>query len=497
MTGDSVSKILVSHGRTPTRLAAGILWLTLSGCAALDPGGAKPDLPAVPTAAPRTTGIETLASAEHKRLVSLFGGEYKSAAAELYLNGILARLAQGEEQATTTYRVTILNSPSINAFALPSGNLYVTRGLLALANDTAELAAVMAHEIAHISARHASQRAELEKNAVVISRAATLVQSRQKGEELQATGRLSLASFSRQQELEADQIGVKTIARAGYDPYGASRFLASLGRSTNLRATMFGQKSGDEQPDILASHPSTPERISRAVSAARQVGAPGIGSAGREEYLNAIDGLQFGDDPSEGFVRGRRFVHPKLGFAFTAPEGFVLDNSAQALLGIAAGGNEALRLDSVSVSASTSLEAYLGSGWMAGIDANSIRTESFNGIPAATANAKGGEWHFRVAAVRLGSEVYRVIFTTREMTPLAHARFAESLQSFRQVPSDEAQRTSALRIKTVRAVADDTAAGLASRMAVSDQPLQQFQLLNGLESPAPIQVGQRYKIVVE
>lgn len=483
--------------RPAARILVGALGLALAGCAALDPGGSKPELPAVPTAAPRTTGIDTPASAEHKRLVALFGGEYKSAAAELYLNGILARLAQSEERPTTAYRVTILNTPTINAFALPSGNLYLTRGLLALANDTAELAAVMSHEIAHVSARHANQRAELEKNAAVISRAATLVQSRQKGEEVQANGRMSLASFSRQQELEADQIGVKTVARAGYDPYGASRFLASLGRSTSLRASMFGQKSGDEQPDILATHPSTPERINRAIAAARQIGAPGIGSAGRDEYLNAVEGINFGDDPSEGFVRGRRFIHPKLGFAFEAPEGFVLDNSAQALLGIAAGGNEALRLDSVSVPASTSLEAYLASGWMDGLDPASVRSENFNGISAASADAKGGEWYFRVAATRFGTEVYRIIFTTRSLTPATSARFKQSLESFRRITPDEAQRARALRISLVRASSEDTAASLASRMAVSDRPLEQFQLLNGLNASQPIKPGDRYKIVVE
>lgn len=497
MKRHAVSMKRVDRARPALGLAASLFALALSGCASLDPGGTKPDLPAIPTAAPRTTGIDSPSTTEHKRLVALFGGEYKSAASELYLNGILARLAQSGERPSEAYRVTILNTPVVNAFALPSGNLYVTRGLLALANDSAEIAAVMAHEIAHVSARHASQRAELEKNAAVISRAASLVQSRQKGEEVQASGRLTLASFSRQQELEADQIGVKTIARAGYDPYGASRFLASLGRSASLRASLFGQKPGEEQPDILATHPSTPERITRAISAARQIGAPGIGTAGRDEYLNAIDGIDFGDDPTEGFVRGRRFIHPKLGFSFTAPDGFVLENSAQALLGIASGGTEALRLDSVKVPGGTTLEAYLGSGWIEGLDASSIRTESFNGVPAATAKAKGGDWQFRVAVVRFGSEVYRVIFATRALTAAADARFMDSLQTFRRTEPEDVQRTRPLRLTMVRADENDTAESLSRRMAVPDRPLENFLLLNGMEKAGPVKPGERYKLVVE
>lgn len=485
-------------GRSALRATgAGVLVLTLASCAALDPGGRKAELPAVPTAAPRTTGVDSPTTAEHKRLVAMFGGEYHSAAAELYLNGILARLAQSEETPSQAYRVTILNTPLVNAFALPSGNLYVTRGLLALANDSSEIAAVMAHEIAHVTARHASQRAELEKNAAVISKAAALIQSRQKGEEVQASGRMSLASFSRQQELEADQIGVKTIAHAGYDPYGAARFLTSLGRASSLRASLFGQKSGEEQPDILATHPSTPERVKQATAAARQLGAPGIGLSARDEYFNAIDGIDFGDDPSEGFVRGRKFVHPKLGFTFTAPDGFVLENSAQALLGIAAGGSQALRLDSVNVSSSTPLETYISSGWMEGLDAASIRATTLNGIPAATATARGGDWQFRVAVLRFGERVYRLIFATRSLTSAIDARFSESIDSFRPLAADEAKRTRPLRLKIVTAGAGETPGALAQRMAVPEQQLDQFLLLNGLEPGAALRPEERYKIVVE
>lgn len=491
----AVSKACVKRGVASSGLFA--LALTLSACAALDPGGRRAELPAVPTAAPRTTGGDTPQASEHKRLVALFGGEYRFAAAEIYLNGILVRLAQSSETPSEAYRVTILNTPLVNAFALPSGNLYVTRGLLALANDSSEIAAVMAHEIAHVTARHASARAELEKNAAVISKAASLIQGTQKSNEVKNSGRLSLASFSRQQELEADQIGVRAIARAGYDPYGAARFLTSLGRASSLRASLFGQKGGDEQPDILATHPSTPERIRQAVAGARQLGAPGLGLGARDEYFNAIDGMDFGDDPSEGFVRGRRFLHPKLGFTFSAPEGFVLENSAQALLGIANGGAQALRLDSVNVSSAQDLSTYLASGWMEGLDANSIRAISLNGIPAATGTAKGGDWQFRVAVIRYSGEVYRLIFATRNLTSTMDARFMEAIESFRKIESEEAMRTRPLRLKIVSAAAGDTPAMLARRMAVPEQQVEQFLLLNGLEAGTALRPDERYKIVVE
>jgi predicted Zn-dependent protease len=479
--------------------ALAVLLIGLAGCASLDPGGPKTEAggPIVPTDAPKTTGLETPAGAEHKRLVAQFGGEYKAPATERYLNSVLAKLAPASDVPGEAYHVTLLNTPIVNAFALPSGDLYATRGLLALANDTSEVAAVMAHEIAHVTARHAAARAELEKKSALIGKVAEVIQSRDKGQEVEARGRLSIAGFSRQQELEADQIGVRVISRAGYDPYGASRFLASLGRSASLRASLLGQKSGDERPDLMSTHPSTPERIARAVTEARQIAAPGIGDAGRDDYLSAIDGIDFGDDPADGLVRGRRFIHPKLGFTFTAPDGFVLDNSAQAVLGVASGGAEALRLDSVRLPAGTALDTYLGSGWIDGLQSKSIETINLNGLTAATATARGGEWTFRVAVVRLGTDVYRLIFATRNLSDAVDRRFRASIDTFRRLGSDESAVVKPLHISVVKANAGDNVDTFAARMAVADRPLDTFLLLNGLERGAVLKTGERYKLVVE
>ena len=118
-----------------------------------------------------------------------------------------------------------------------------------------------------------AQREEAARTSQLRQSVAQVLQSAQRGEEVQAIEKLSLASFSRRQELEADQIGVATIARAGLDPYGAPRFLESLGRSSAMREQLTGKSSND--PDVMSTHPSTPERVSRAIAAARQIGAPG------------------------------------------------------------------------------------------------------------------------------------------------------------------------------------------------------------------------------
>ncbi len=477
---------------------AALFALALAGCASIDPDGGAGEnpAPALPPI-PQSSGFDTPATAEHKRLVAQFGGEYRHEPAESYLNQVLARLAAAEETPSKAYKVTILNTPSVNAFALPSGNLYMTRGLLALANDTSEVAAVMAHEIGHVTARHASQRAEREKTEALKSNVANAIQSRARSEEVVADGRLSLASFSRAQELEADQIGVRTIARAGFDPYGASRFLASLGRSTAMRAAILGGKSRDDTPDIMSTHPSTPERIAKSISVARQIGAPGVGETAREAWLKAIDGFDFGDDPAEGMVRGRRFMHPKLGFAFEAPKRFTLENSPKALLGIADGGAEALRLDSVALPSSTTLEAYLATGWIDGLQQNSVQTRTINGLPAAVATAKSGEWSFRVAAIRFGTDVYRLIFATRSLTVAVDHRFIESMDSFRRLPASEIKTARPFRISIVTASSGDSVESMAGRMALADHTAEYFALLNGLERSAALVAGRPYKVVVE
>lgn len=490
-------------GAAPRRPARFWIWplvgaaLTLASCANLDTENLKESKVALPAAAPKTLGAEPPVSAEHKRLVALFGGEYHWRAAQNHVNAILARLAQSIETPSQVYRVTILNTPVVNAFALPSGNIYVTRGLLALANDSSEVAAVMAHEIAHVTARHAAQRAELEKRGAIISKAASVFQNQQRGEVIQNDSQRTLASFSRQQELDADEIGVRVIARAGYDPYAASRFLAALGRSTGLRNALLGQQASAARPDITSTHPSTPERVSQAIAVARQIGAPGVGETGRAEYLAAIDGMTFGDDTSQGAIRGRRFVHPKLGFGFTAPEGFVLDNSAQAILGVADGGNEALRLDSVRLSSTHTLETYLGSGWIDGLDQSSVVSSSNNGLPMASAVARGGEWSFRLAAIRLGTDVYRMIFATRDLSAAADARYRESIETFHRLASDEAKKVKPLRISVAVAQSGDTIQSMAARSTAPDRPVDYFLLLNGLEADGTVKAGERYKLIVE
>lgn len=472
------------------------LAMGLAGCSSLAPDKPTPQ-PLAPAAAPKVAPTPSPVSEEQARIAGAYGGIYLKPDLTAYLNAIADRLAAASERPDLRYKVIMLNSPLINAFALPNGSLYVTRGLLAVANDSSEIAAVIAHEMAHVSARHALQRADEERKAVLVSRIVSdVLQDEQGGAVALARGKLSLASFSRAQELEADRIGVRTSARAGFDPYGASRFLLSMGRQTELRIAALGQQPQQPGLDFLATHPSTPERVQLAVQEARAIGAPGVGERGRDAYLDAIDGMVYGDDPAQGFARGRRFLHPRLGFSFIAPDGFTFENGADALLGVASDGR-ALRMDAAKLAAGQTLEGYIKENWIEGAEPGPVETMTVNGMETVTLIAKGKDWTFRFAAIHYGDDIYRLIFATRDLTPAIDQGFRDSIQSFRRLTPSEIEAAQPLKLDVVPVKPGDTEAVFANRMALPDRAVDRFAVLNGIAPGEPLQAGMRVKVVDE
>jgi len=471
---------------------AAALAVLLAGCTS-SPGDRFVSLPMPKATAP--TPREPAAQRENARILASYGGTYDNARLQAMIEKMVDRLVAASERPDLKFKVTILNSPAINAFALPDGRLYITRGLIALANDKAELSSVLAHEMGHVIARHAAIREEQARQVAIIGHVVSDVLSDpQMGALALAKSKLTLAAFSRAQEFEADGIGVGISARAGFDPYGASRFLTDMQRNADLRAS---DGVGPRGVDFLSSHPATPERVKNALANARQFSGPGRGERDHTDYLSTLDGLIYGEDPSEGFARGRHFLHPKLGFSFMAPPGFTLDNTAQAVLGLKDRGDEALRLDVVSVPAEQSLPDYLKSGWMENVDPGSVEEFTVNGFPAATAAASGTGWALRLFAVRFGSDVYRFIFAAKSRTEQADRAFRESVMTFRRMTLKESQQVKPLHLKIVTVAPDDTVEKLARRMGTSDHSLERFRVLNGLGVHDRLKPGEKVKLAVE
>jgi predicted Zn-dependent protease len=467
-----------------------LLGLLLGGCSTWLQSartGALPELPKAAQAPPPQPR-------EHQRILSAYGGAYGHPRLLALLRQSIERLVAASERPDLRYDVTILNSPAINAFALPSGHLYVTRGLLALANDTSEVASVMAHEMAHVIVRHAAVREARMRQAAIVSRVANdLLSDPQMGALALAKSKIALATFSRTQELEADGIGVGMTARAGFDPYGAWRFLTSMGRNAELKSRM---ADAGRAPDFLSSHPANPERVKHAETSARHFSAPGAGERDRTDYLAALDGLNYGEDPSDGVVVGRNYLHPKLGFGFTGPEGFALDISGAAVFGMHEKNSLALRLDMVRAP-EQELAAYLTSGWIDNVDPRSIEELSINGIQAASATAKGDQWTFRLYVLQSGEHMHRFIFAAKNRTPEHEHLFRKTVESFHSLSDAERSVVKPLRLQVVMVEPGATVERLAGRMALPERAVERLRVLNGLASDESLRPSQQVKLVVE
>jgi predicted Zn-dependent protease len=468
------------------------LMLALAGCSSIA-DFRQVSLP-LPSEATLDAQHSKAANRESARILASYGGVYENPKLQAIIEKTVARLVAASERPDLKYQVTVLNSPAINAYALPNGRIYVTRGLTALANDEADLASVLSHEMGHVIARHGAIREEQARQAAIVAHVVTdVLDDPGAGALALAKSKISLANFSRAQELEADAIGVGISARAGYDPYGAARMLTQMQRSAELKA---GKNGSDPRAlDFLSSHPATPERIKNAIENAKQYTS--ARERDRNDYLDALDGAVYGEDPSEGLVRGRRFIHGRLGFTFTAPPNFVLDNTAQAVLGLKGEGNEALRLDVVSVPPEQTLAAYLGSGWIENVDPASIEETTINGFPAATASATGDSWSFRLYVIRYGSDVYRFIFATKQRSIESDRAFRESVQSFRRMSIEEAAKVQPLHLGIATVRPGETAEKLARRMALSEHAVETFRTINGLSPGEPLAPGRKVKLIVE
>ena len=270
-------------------------------------------------------------------------GAYPDAKLQAYVNGIGQKLAAQSHRASLTWTFTVLDSPEINAFALPGGYVYVTRGIMAYLDSEAELAGVIGHEIGHVTARHGAQRATRQQDAGLGVLAATVLGAVLESQGVRGAGDLVgqvsqtaaagyVAAYSREQESQADELGAEYLARNQYDPRNMADVIALL-KNQETHATEVARSEGRAQPSAgnwLSSHPSNEQRLAdiRQASALYQ---GRYADDGRSRYLQAIDGMAFGESRDQGVTRGRNFYHEPLGIALTAPMGWRIQNAPEAI----------------------------------------------------------------------------------------------------------------------------------------------------------------------
>ncbi len=438
---------------------------------------------------------------QHPKILDEFGGAYEEDEIGAYVAVLGARLAAVSDRPDLKFTFTVLDSPLVNAFALPGGYVYLSRGLMALANNEAELAGVVGHEIGHVTARHSAERYS---RGVVANLGAGLlgavIGDRAVADALNLGSNLYLRAHSRDSEFEADTLGLRYMTRAGYDPDAVATFLESLRARDALDARLAGSDRDPDGFNLLATHPRTVDRVREAQ---RATGATGPGALERERYLKRIDGMLYGDDPEQGFVRDRTFQHPVLRFEFTVPPGFILFNGSRRVVARNANG-AIVSFDGAPVPRGVAMDAYLAnSRWTRDLRLTSLETLSINGLEAATASSRlqsqSGSVDLRLVAIRTAPDrIYRFVFTgpSAEIQRL-ETELRRTTYSFRLLSEAEAAELKPHRLRLHAVQPGDTAETLAELMPSSPEKVERFRVLNGFTRGEQPRVGTLVKYVAE
>lgn len=455
--------------------------------------------PAVAQAPPGLSPAERQQGAQaHPQIVQQFGGAMTGPVAD-YVRGVGQKIAvqSGGGARPQDYTVTLLNSNVNNAFAIPGGYVYITRQLLALMNDEAELAFVMGHEVAHVAARHGQKRqTRAALSNILAGLAGAVTGSQIVGQGAGVVAQLTTLGFSREQEREADSLGVRYLTSAAYDPLASGDILAALGAQTALEARLKGQ-SGAEPSRWLSTHPATGERVARIRAEAKTfVAKAGARAHNREAFLKAIDGLPYDDDATQGVVQGRSFRHASLQVALDAPQGFTISNGAEAVTGSGPNGTSfELRM----ADGRADLNAIAAARWQQlGLQPRAMQASRINGLEALVGSTQAQTNAGPVDAVLT---VYRwtpqLAFTLISVAPPGQgAVVAPVAASLRRLSPQDAAGIRTRRVQVVKVAAGDTLASLAARMAYDDSKLERFLTLNQLPPGAALRPGEAVKLVV-
>lgn len=441
----------------------------------------------------------------HPQFVAEFGGAMTGPHAQ-YVEQVGKKIAlqSGLANAESAFTVTLLNSPVHNAFAVPGGYVYTTRQLVSLMNNEAELAGVMGHEVGHVAARHSQRRQQRATRNSIFGLLGAIGSSIFLGNSaagellsqgfLQGSQMLTL-SFSRKQELEADDLGITYLSRAGYDPRAMSTVLASLAAQNALDARIAGRNAS--VPEWASTHPDPASRVRTAASKAQGFRGSELN---RDTFLTRIDGLLYGDDPAQGVIEGSRFLHPELMLSFTAPQGFTMINSPQAVSINGQGGQAQLAMAAYNGNLETYVRAAFAGlgGRNSQLAPQNLQRTTINGLPAVVGTARANNNNGQVDVTVVAYEFARDrAYHFAAITPAGRAAvFNPMFNSMRRITQAEASAVVPRRIQVVTVARGDTVASLARRMDYTTAQVERFRVLNALGANEDVTPGQRVKLAV-
>jgi predicted Zn-dependent protease len=429
-------------------------------------------------------------------------GIYEDRELQQYLESVALPLARGSQRPNLPWHFSIVDSPAVNAFALPGGYIYVTRGLMAHLNDESELAGVLGHEIGHVTARHAAQQYSKSTGAslgLAIS-SIFLPATRGVGQLAESGLGLLFLKYGREDELQADRLGAQYAAQNGWDPEGVQDMLRTLAR---LDETATDRKG---VPNYLSTHPQPADRVQRIDSEIATLRA----SAGdkqfktdRPGYLRRIDGVVFGENPREGVVRGNEFLHPDMRFAVRFPAGWEIQNGKTQVVAKAPGAQLYMLLDLVQQPQGANLQDIaLNDMNRAGFRAVQGGDTTINGLRAFVGTFQGsmqslGQVVARVAYVPVGRSLFRFAGIAQASTfGGAEEEFSTSVRSFRELSQRDADNIKPNRIDLYTVRAGETWQSIAQGVSGGNIQASTLAIINNFppnEQPRP---GDRIKIVV-
>ncbi len=419
---------------------------------------------------------------------------YANPALQSYVNRVGQKLAEHSHRPNIHYTFTVLDSPEINAFALPGGYVYITRGILAYLNSEAEMAAVLGHEIGHVTARHGvRQQSAAQATSLGISIASIFVPqlNSQAGHDLSNTlGSALLSGYGRDHELESDRLGAQYLARSEYDPQAMIRVIGVL-KNQELFDAQIAKQEGREPSHYhgtFATHPDNDTRLQQVVGEAGHLTVANP-RENKAEFLKQTDGLVFSDSVDEGVVRDNKFTHAELGIAITFPPGWSVKNSPAQLVALSPGIDAAiqLKIDPKPIGSATEYaRRALG-------NVNSVESLEIENLPAAVgsiSNVLLGVIYFERKAFLIQCNA-----KTPAILEAQRAAMKAAIRSFHALSSAEKNAIKPFTLNIVTAKKGDTYARLAQHSPLGKNAESYLRLINAQYPQGEPAAGQTLKVI--
>lgn len=430
-------------------------------------------------------------------------GTYDRASLQQFVSELGQRLAAHSHRNNLKYQFTVVDSAEINAFALPGGYIYVTRGILAYLNSEAEVAGVLGHEIGHVTARHGVQQQSMAQAANLgVMLGAILVPGLRNESAVGMMQQMSVAwirGYGREDELEADRLGAEYLARAGYDPQAMIKVVGVLKNQELFDAELAKQEGREPRKyhGVFESHPDNDTRLKQVVEAAKQYKTGAARPDNRDGFLKLMNGVTYGDSPQQGITRGSRFYHEGLGLALKFPDGWKVQNSADRVAAVNPTQDAIVELHSLPKD-QTGSPADTVKGLLKLDKVTSVNSLSVNGLPATVLTGVKKDVAIRAAHIMLNGTPYLMMGygKSQEIFNKNTASFDAAIKSFHALTEAERAQAKPYGIRTITAKPGTTFAQLAKTMPqLGRNAEQQLRLINGKYPSGEPQAGELIKLI--